>query len=62
MKKIIAWVILAKEICTKQIKEPTSGNQEKLMNVELLEWAANSFVEMVQLKSFREEIRIISAN
>ena len=26
MKKIMAWVILGKEIWTKQIKKPTSGN------------------------------------
>ena len=32
------------------------------MNVELLEKAANSVVKMVQLKSFGEEIRILSAN
>ena len=62
MKKIVAWVILAKEIWTKQIKKPTSDNLEKLMNVELLEKAANSIVKMVQLKSFGEDIRILSAN
>ena len=54
MKKIIAWVILAKETWTKQIKKPTSGNLEKLMNVELFEEAANSIVKMVQMKSFGE--------
>ena len=47
MKKIMAWVILAKEIWTKQIKKPTSDNLEKLMNVEGLEKAANSIVKMV---------------
>ena len=48
MKKIMACVILAKEIWTKQIKKPTSGNLEKLLNVELLEKAANSsIVKMV---------------
>ena len=62
MKKIMAWVILAKEIWTKQIKKPTSYNLEKLMNVELLEKAANSIVKMVQWKSFGEEIRILNAN
>ena len=50
MKKIMAWVILAKEIWTKQIKKPTFGNLEKLMNVELLEKVANIIVKMVQLK------------
>ena len=33
MKKVMAWVILAKEIWTKQIKYPTSDNLEKLMNL-----------------------------
>ena len=33
IKKIMAWVILAKEIWTKQIKEPISDNLPKLMNV-----------------------------
>ena len=47
MKKIMAWVILTKEIWTKQIKKPTSDNLEKLMNVEGLEKAANSIVKMV---------------
>ena len=47
MKKIIAWVILAREIWTKQIKKPTSNNLEKLMNVKLLEKTANSIVKMV---------------
>ena len=54
MKKIMAWVILAKKIWTKQIK--------KLMNVELLEKAANSIVKMAQSKSFGEEVRVLSAN
>ena len=58
----MAWVILAKEIWTKQIKKPTSDNLEKLMNVELLEKAANSIVKAVQLKSFGEEIKVLSAN
>ena len=61
MKKIMAWVIQAKEVLTEQIRKPTSENLEKLMNVELLEKAANSIVKMVQLKSFGEEIRILSA-
>ena len=47
MKKIIAWVILARESWTKQIKKPTSNNLEKLMNVKLLEKTANSIVKMV---------------
>ena len=47
MKKIIAWVILAREIWTKQIKKPTSNNLEKLMNVKLLEKTTNSIVKMV---------------
>ena len=47
MKKIIAWVILAREIWTKQIKKPTSNNLEKLMNIKLLEKTANSIVKMV---------------
>ena len=47
MKKIMAWVILAKEIWTKQIKKPISDNLEKLMNVEGLEKATNSIVKMV---------------
>ena len=61
MKKIMAWVIQAKEVLTEQIRKPTSENLEKLMNVELLEKAANSIVKMVQLRSFGEEIRILSA-
>ena len=61
MKKIMAWVILAKEIWTKRIKKPTSDNLRKLMNVELLEKAANSIVIMAQVKSFWEEIRVLSA-
>ena len=61
MKKIMAWVIQAKEVLTEQIRKPTSENLEKLMKVELLEKAANSIVKMVQLKSFGEEIRILSA-
>ena len=62
MKKIMAWVILAKEIWTKQIKKPTSDNLEKRMNVELLENAADSIVKMVQLKLLGEELKILSAN
>ena len=62
MKKIMAWVILAKEIWTKQIKKPTSDNLEKRMNVELLENAGNSIVKMIQLKSLGEKLKIISAN
>ena len=58
----MAWVILAKEIWTKQIKKPTSDNLEKLMNIELLEKATNNIVQMVQLKSLGEEIRILNAN
>ena len=60
--KIIACVILAKKIWTKQMKKPTSDNLEKLMNVELLKMDAKSIVKMVQLKSFEEEIKILSAN
>ena len=62
MKKTMAWVILAKEIWTKQIKRPTSDNLEKLMNVKLLEKSPRTIVKMIQLKSFGEEIRILSAN
>ena len=51
----MAWVILAKEIWTKQIKKPTSDNLEKRMNVELLENAGNSIVKMIQLKSLGEK-------
>ena len=58
----MTWVILAKEIWTKQIKKLTSDNLEKLINVELLEKAANSIVKAVPLKSFGEEIRIPSVN
>ena len=62
MKKIMAWVILAAEIWTKQIKKPTSDNLEKLLNVELLQKAANSsIVTMVQMKSFVEEVKVLSA-
>ena len=61
MKETMAWLILAKEIWTKQIRKSTSDNLKKLMNVELLEKAANSIVKMVQLKLFGEEIRILSA-
>ena len=61
MKKIIGWIMLAKEIRTKQIIKPKSDNLGK-MNVELLEKAANSIVKMVQLKSFGEEVRVLSAN
>ena len=59
IKKIMVWIILAKEIWIKQIKEPTSDNLEKLMNLELLEKAANSVVKIVQLKSFGEEMQIL---
>ena len=62
MKKIIGWIMLAKEIRTKQIIKPKSDNLGKIMNVELLEKAANSIVKMVQLKSFGEEVRVLSAN
>ena len=58
----MAWVILAKEIWTKQIKKPTSDNLEKRMNVERLENTADSIVKMVQLKLLGEELRILSAN
>ena len=44
------------------MKKPTSDNLEKLMNVELLKMDAKSIVKMVQLKSFEEEIKILSAN
>ena len=40
----------------------TSGNVEKLMNIDFLEKAGSSIVKMVQLKSFGEEIRILSTN
>ena len=62
MKKIIGWIMLAKEIRTKQIIKPKSDNLGKIMNVELLEKTANSIVKMVQLKSFGEEVRVLSAN
>ena len=62
MKKIMAWVILAKEILTKQIKKPTSDNLEKLINVELLEKAANTIIKMAKLKSFQGEVRVLNAN
>ena len=62
MKKIIRWIILAKKIWTKQIIKPKSDNLGKIMNVELLEKAANSIVKMVQLKSFGEEVRVLSSN
>ena len=62
MKKIMAWVILAKEIWTKQIKKTNIWQCVKLMNVELLEKAANSIAKMVEMNSFGEEIRIVSAN
>ena len=62
MKKIMTWVIIAKEIWTKQIRKQTSDNLEKIMKIELSEKAANSIVEMVQMKSFGEEIRILGAN
>ena len=62
MKKIMAWVILAKEILTKQIKKPTSDNLEKLVNVELLEKAANTIIKMAKLKSFQGEVRVLNAN
>ena len=35
MKKIMAWIILAKKIWTKQIKKTKSVNLRKLMDVEL---------------------------
>ena len=54
--------MLAKEIRTKQIIKPKSDNLGKIMNVELLEKGANSIVKMVQLKSFGEEVRVLSAN
>ena len=54
--------MLGKEIRTKQIIKPKSDNLGKIMNVELLEKAANSIVKMVQLKSFGEEVRVLSAN
>ena len=57
----MTWVILAKEIWTKGIKKPTSDNLTKLINVALLEKATNSIVKMVELKSFGEEIRVLSA-
>ena len=44
------------------MKKPTSDNLEKLMSVELLKMDAKSIVKMVQLKSFEEEIKILSAN
>ena len=62
MKKIMAWVILAKEILTKQIKKPTSDNLEKLINVELLEKAANTIIKMAKLRSFQGEVRVLNAN
>ena len=62
MKKIMAWVILAKEILTKQIKKPTSDNLEKLINVELLEKAANTIIKMAKLNSFQGEVRVLNAN
>ena len=62
MKKIIGWIMLAKESRTKQIIKPKSDNLGKIMNVELLEKGANSIVKMVQLKSFGEEVRVLSAN
>ena len=62
MKKIMAWVILAKEILTKQIKKPTSDNLEKLINVELLEKAANTIIKMAKLKTFQGEVRVLNAN
>ena len=62
MKKIIGWIMLAKEIRTKQIIKPKSDTLGKIMNVELLEKTANSIVKMVQLKSFGEEVRVLSAN
>ena len=62
MKKIIGWIMLAKEIRTKQIIKPKADNLGKIMNVELLEKGANSIVKMVQLKSFGEEVRVLSAN
>ena len=62
MKKIMAWVILAKEILTKQIKKPTSDNLEKLINVELLEKAANTIIKLAGLKSFQGEVRVLNAN
>ena len=62
MKKIMAWVILAKEILTKQIKKPTSDNLEKLINVELLEKAANTIIKLARLKSFQGEVRVLNAN
>ena len=46
--KIIACVILAKKIWTKQMKKPTSDNLEKLMNVELLKMDAKGIVKMVE--------------
>ena len=52
MKKIMAWVILAKEIWTKQIKKTNIWQCVKLMNVELLEKAANSIAKMVEMNSF----------
>ena len=62
MKKNMAWFILAKEIWTKQMKKTISDNLEKLVHVELLEKEPNSIAKIVQLKSFGEEIRILSAN
>ena len=62
MKQNMAWVILGKEIWTKQMKKPISENLEKLGNVQVLEKEPNSIAKIVQLKSFREEIRILSAN
>ena len=58
----MAWVILGKEIWTKQMKKQISDNLEKLGNVQVLEKEPNSIAKIVQLKSFREEIRILSAN
>ena len=49
MKKIMAWVILAKKIWTKQIKKTNIWQCVKLMNVELLEKAANSIAKMVEM-------------
>ena len=62
MKKNMAWFILAKEIWTKQMKKTISDNKEKIVHVELLEKEPNSIAKIVQLKSFGEEIRILSAN
>ena len=45
----MALVTLAKEIQTKKINKKTFNNLEKLMNVELLENAANSIVKLMKL-------------